>query len=295
MRPAPLSRVVGLLLWFCACGPTLVSDSAPPAAREDAIKSGEVCGNGRCGPSESCSSCPGDCGTCPYCGDGACNKHESCANCPSDCGPCQTYCGDQVCTGSETCFSCPKDCGRCSCGDGVCTADETCESCPGDCGFCGTGGGSGGGVGSGGGDDAGTDAGEDAGTDSGLPPGYCETPADCPPPSGPCVTAVCLANTCAEAFAPSNTPCGTQECTAGQCAYSDTCDEVGEQILTCTGNVCDGLGSCVAARYQQVQSCSRDTDGDVCGVTGVGCLTGTFRDVCCANGACTGSCGTGCL
>lgn len=49
------------------------------------------CGNGKCDPNESCSSCAGDCGQCPpVCGNGKCETGESCSSCSSDCGSCQT-------------------------------------------------------------------------------------------------------------------------------------------------------------------------------------------------------------
>jgi hypothetical protein len=48
----------------------------------------ETCGNGVCAPSESCSTCPSDCGSCPppvaLCGNGACDTGEDIA-CPTDC------------------------------------------------------------------------------------------------------------------------------------------------------------------------------------------------------------------
>lgn len=49
----------------------------------------DVCGNGLCGPEETCSTCPADC---QNCGDGVCECLEDCANCPSDCGGCPYNC-----------------------------------------------------------------------------------------------------------------------------------------------------------------------------------------------------------
>lgn len=46
------------------------------------------CGDGVCGPAESCRLCPGDCGECGACGDLLCDAGESCASCPGDCGSC---------------------------------------------------------------------------------------------------------------------------------------------------------------------------------------------------------------
>lgn len=97
------------------------------------------CGNGQCQNSESCESCPADCGVCaPYCGDGTCDTTdgETCGNCEPDCNACPDVCGDGACTGSETNVSCPGDCSVC--GDGACNGTETCASCTGDCGPCGT-------------------------------------------------------------------------------------------------------------------------------------------------------------
>src|SRR5271154_603463 len=52
----------------------------------------------------------------PYCGDGLCADTETCSSCPTDCGECPPptpVCGDGVCNGEETCSSCPCDCGQC--------------------------------------------------------------------------------------------------------------------------------------------------------------------------------------
>lgn len=101
------------------------------------------CGDGSCGPTETCASCPADCGDCPpRCGDGVCDDHEDCERCAEDCvqgcGACAPRCGDGFCDLSESCASCADDCGACldACGDGACNADETCGTCPSDCGPC---------------------------------------------------------------------------------------------------------------------------------------------------------------
>ncbi|MEK6954322.1 MAG: LamG-like jellyroll fold domain-containing protein [Candidatus Micrarchaeota archaeon] len=48
-----------------------------------------ICGDNCCYGGETCTSCPGDCGSCgPVCGDGLCNNGESCSSCSSDCGSC---------------------------------------------------------------------------------------------------------------------------------------------------------------------------------------------------------------
>src|SRR5262249_46634135 len=75
------------------------------------------CGNGTCDGTETCSSCPADCGTCPpppACGDGVCDSTETCSSCDIDCGTCVVAsCGDGSCSSGETCASCPSDCGTC--------------------------------------------------------------------------------------------------------------------------------------------------------------------------------------
>ncbi len=49
----------------------------------------------------------------PACGDLTCNGTESCSTCPGDCGVCPPVCGDKTCNGTETCATCPGDCGVC--------------------------------------------------------------------------------------------------------------------------------------------------------------------------------------
>ncbi|HRR48723.1 MAG TPA: fibronectin type III domain-containing protein [Bacteroidales bacterium] len=52
----------------------------------------------------------------PRCGDRICNGTETCKTCPKDCGICPPpapYCGDGSCNGTETCKICQKDCGVC--------------------------------------------------------------------------------------------------------------------------------------------------------------------------------------
>lgn len=100
-----------------------------------------VCGDFSCDENETCSTCFEDCGTCggAVCGDATCDAGEGCETCSADCGACSPVCGDLGCNGSETCSTCPGDCGVCSgptCGDLTCNGSETCDSCPGDCGSC---------------------------------------------------------------------------------------------------------------------------------------------------------------
>ena len=55
----------------------------------------------------------GDSGAAPACGDAVCNGTETCSTCPGDCGACAPSCGDLACNGTETCSTCPGDCGAC--------------------------------------------------------------------------------------------------------------------------------------------------------------------------------------
>lgn len=101
----------------------------------------DKCRDNVCGDSESCATCPEDCGYCEIsCGDGTCNADETCASCEDDCGQCITgaYCGDDNCDNNEYCDTCSSDCGICApyCGDNNCDADEDCSSCTDDCGAC---------------------------------------------------------------------------------------------------------------------------------------------------------------
>jgi hypothetical protein len=102
----------------------------------------DPCGDGFCRPEdgEDCLTCAPDCDACPRCGDGGCDvmASETCFTCPADCGICEG-CGDARCSRTEDCASCATDCGVCSvCGNGMCEADEfeTCANCPEDCGRC---------------------------------------------------------------------------------------------------------------------------------------------------------------
>jgi hypothetical protein len=56
----------------------------------------------------------------PACGDHTCNGTETCSTCPGDCGACAVSCGDHICNGTETCDSCAGDCGSCWKSPGVC-------------------------------------------------------------------------------------------------------------------------------------------------------------------------------
>lgn len=118
-----------------ACGGDDAEENAEVATTVDEAKT--RCGDATCNGTETCSSCPRDCGACPSCGDGACNGSETCSTCSADCGACAPVCGDGTCNGTETCSSCSGDCGACPyCGDAICNGGETCSTCSGDCGGC---------------------------------------------------------------------------------------------------------------------------------------------------------------
>ena len=129
------------------------------------------CGDGVCGPNETCETCEKDCGPCvvPVCGDTVCDPTETCQSCEKDCGPCPVGncceaheipgCDDkavEACVCAKDGFCCQTawdglcvqeveqfGCGLCgapaTCGDAVCDPTETCVNCEKDCGPCVTG------------------------------------------------------------------------------------------------------------------------------------------------------------
>src|SRR4029450_13394635 len=70
------------LISDCQAGRCSCTGGSPPCSC--------VCGDGLCGPSEDCGTCPQDCGAC--CGNGTCepSRGDDCATCPPDCGTCPT-------------------------------------------------------------------------------------------------------------------------------------------------------------------------------------------------------------
>lgn len=134
-------------------------DIEPCNTYELAATSGDkqMCGDGYCGSSESCSSCAQDCGACPaVCGNGsiesgeACDdgdtSTESCGNSTVESGGsiyCNANCSSSI-TLNEQCDdgnssnldTCLNSCMNVSCGDTYCNAAETCSSCSTDCGAC---------------------------------------------------------------------------------------------------------------------------------------------------------------
>lgn len=115
----------------------------------------QMCGDSYCGSTESCSSCPQDCGVCPaVCGNHTTEGSEVCddGNITTEtCGDSTTQSGSYC---NATCFvslylteqcddgnssnldSCLNTCVSASCGDTYCNGSETCSNCSGDCGAC---------------------------------------------------------------------------------------------------------------------------------------------------------------
>lgn len=89
--------------------------------------SGDRCGDGVCGSTETVSTCPVDCGGLA-CGDGVCSATESSLSCAVDC-----YCGNGQCDAPENLSTCPVDCSEAVCGNDACEPGESNASCPEDC------------------------------------------------------------------------------------------------------------------------------------------------------------------
>lgn len=114
------------------------------------VPTGEICGNGFCGPGETAVNCPADCepGTDPYCGDGKINPGEMCDGpvslcninqicndlCQCEAEPTGPYCGDGTCDPNENADNCMADCGIGPTGcnnNGICedTEASSCQDC----------------------------------------------------------------------------------------------------------------------------------------------------------------------
>lgn len=120
-----------------AAAADLVTGAQDAGSRNDEVDGAgrDGCGDGTCEGSESCLTCPADCGctgcgmecsagecritACDgrECGDdgcggvcGDCPAHHTCAE-----GLCEyePWCGDEACDPSEGCTDCPQDCGQC--------------------------------------------------------------------------------------------------------------------------------------------------------------------------------------
>lgn len=275
----------------------------------------DVCGDGICGETETCESCPNDCGECeggccsahddvgctdPECAEFICGMDPYCCEnswdnqCAEEalqyCPVCEgefPYCGDAVCLFEEDCATCPQDCGACPfCGDGDCGDDEDCVGCPDDCGPCDTdccevhGG-------------QGCDDGDCTDIVCEADPYCCnnnwdnicanEAVAWCPVCGGN--VPVCGDGECGSGESCGNCPadCGVcpPECGDGECNGDENCATCSDDCGACCGNdVCDAeLGeNCV--------SCEGDCgpcEGDCCESNGsAGCTTPSCQDLVCA-------------
>ncbi len=108
--------------------PNAALDCCTPGAVRACSGGTQTCGSdGRWG---GCQSSGG------YCGDYSCSGSETCSTCPYDCGQCAAICGDFVCGSGESCYSCPFDCGSC-CNASQCSSACASQSYCGSCSFYG--------------------------------------------------------------------------------------------------------------------------------------------------------------
>ena len=88
-----------------------------------------TCGDGKCTPPETQTTCPGDCGTVlqPSTCKGKCGTYDKAATC---------QCDNQCSQNGDCCGDYKTECGAVAntCGDGKCTPPEDATSCPADCG-----------------------------------------------------------------------------------------------------------------------------------------------------------------
>ncbi len=207
-----------------------------------------ACGDGTCGATESCQTCPADCGVCPAnCGNGKCDADENCKTCSKDCGVCPAGCGDGTCNAAtENCQTCSLDCGKCPalCGDKSCNGTETCKDCPADCGVCP------GGCGDGK-CDAGTEDCKSCSADCGQCPGLCE-----PLTSKGCSAAQqCYPTTTSAACGnpgtlQENAPCtSTTACAKGMLCVGTVCKKLCDSSGSNVAYACPGAGKCTSLNY----------------------------------------------
>jgi hypothetical protein len=236
------------------------------------------CGDGACQqPTETCGSCPSDCGLCAVCGDERCAGDETCSTCAGDCGGC-TVCANGTCDVRESVTSCPADC---VCSNDTCDAGESVSTCGRDC-YCGNGT---------------CDAGEDAtacGRDCYCGNGSCDVGESTAACTGDCR---CGDGVCDPAEAQgtcyADCQCGNGTCDAGEDATAcgrdcycgnGSCD-VGESTAACTGDCRCGDGVCDPAEAQGTCYADCHCGDDVCDVD-VESSTTCAADCHCPNDVC---------
>lgn len=130
------------------------------------------CADGVCNGSDTCATCPDECGVCvnrtcldfnqaecvadPGCVWAGAHCYYASQDCPdfdytmcvatdgcrwnTHSGGCMVSgCEDSYCdSNGESCANCPEDCGYCPvvCGDAICDYEENCNTCSSDCGLC---------------------------------------------------------------------------------------------------------------------------------------------------------------
>ncbi len=230
---------------------------------------GECCPNGNCdlGLGETCLSCPTDCGEC--CPNGTCDKPlgETCGSCPADCGACPAVCGNNVVEAGETCEDGNLlDCDGCSaacqtegCGNGVCSCGEDCFNCTQDCGIC-------------------------CG-DQQCNPFHGETCATCQADCGPCCSNGACEGFFNESCATCPADCGACPLVCGDlvCNGTETCSSCPQDCSPCCGDkVCNGAEKCTTC----------PSDCGVCPACGDKQCNGTETCTTCPGdcGACSGWC-----
>ena len=270
--------------------------------------SGPVCGDGNCTGSETCTTCPADCGECPPLG-ACCEVHESagCDNpsvqkcvCDEDAFCCETQ-WDEVCVEEVVTFNCGscgacvpdcvgKACGGDGCGGscGTCTSEQTCQE-----GLC---------VDAGGcqPDCSGLECGDDGcgGTCGTCAPGWkCH--------NGTCKEQVCEPDCHGKQCGPDGCggSCGECPdnffCTDGHCKKTCTPDCTGKQ---CGPDGCGGsCGTCPIDAYCTLEGhcagdCQADCTGKQCGPDGCGGSCGSCPPglMCNAQGHCSSDCHPSC-
>ena len=192
------------------------------------------------------------------------NCDGECVNFNHDDGHCGAC--NQACDVGESCVASSCDCG----GNGPCGAGLEC--CSGhcvdvlndsaNCGLLGAGAGCGNSCSDGQDCNQGS-CGCATNSDCGVGDWICSIEHNCE-----CVGVICAGECFAGADCCEDTDCSTQDtCTDwGSCEFADGCVKTGHKTRSCPHLACTN-NSCAQRWQQESQSCSRDTDGDVCSST----------------------------